>query len=202
MQNGYKEHLDNEALRVLTSPNVRKNLDQDTLAMLQGGGLVLEDSVFYLKKNITSNPLDLIVTSDSEKIGTRNIDRAELPNLQHLVLKKIEFEYATHATETDPAVLTYSSLKPASAVPALENGELVIIQDDKPIISIPIASFFQAADVDDNSKKGVWLDNWRVIKAERKIKVQIRYADGQAMQTAAEQHHVSIKLIGTKTRKA
>lgn len=202
MQNGYKEHLDNEALRVLTSPNVRKNLDQDTLAMLQGGGLVLEDSVFYLKKNITSNPLDLIVTSDSEKIGTRNIDRAELPNLQHLVLKKIELEYATHATETDPAVLTYSSLKPASAVPALENGELVIIQDDKPIISIPIASFFQAADVDDNSKKGVWLDNWRVIKAERKIKVQIRYADGQAMQTAAEQHHVSIKLIGTKTRKA
>ena len=199
MQNGYKEHLDNEALRVLTSPNVRKNLDQDTLAMLQGGGLVLEDSVFYLKKNITSNPLDLIVTSDSEKIGTRNIDRAELPNLQHLVLKKIEFEYATHATETDPAVLTYSSLKPASAVPALENGELVIIQDDKPIISIPIASFFQAADVDDNSKKGVWLDNWRVIKAERKIKVQIRYADGQAMQTVAEQHHVSIKLIGTKT---
>ena len=202
MQNGYKEHLDNEALRVLGSPNVRKNLDQDTLAMISNGGIVLEDAVFYLKKNITANPLDLIVRSESEKVGTRNIDRAVLPNLQHLVLKKIELEYAMHATETDPAVVTYSSKKPSTPVSALENGELVIEQDGKPLISIPISQFFQAADVDDNSKKGFWLDNWRVIKAEQPITVQIKYAEGQAMQTAAEQHHVSVKLIGTKTRKA
>lgn len=202
MQNGYKESLDNEALRVLNSPNVVKNLDQDTKAMINNGGLVLEDAVFNLKANITEKPLDLINRADSEKVGTRNIDRAALPNLQHLILKKIELEYATDATETDPAKVTYSSKKPATEVPALENGELVIEQDDKPVIIIPIASFFQAADVDDNSKKGVWLDNWRVIKAERPIKVQIRYADGQAVKTAAEQHHVSINLIGTKTRKA
>ena len=150
MQNGYKEHLDNEALRVLGSPNVRKNLDQDTLAMISNGGIVLEDGVFYLKKNITANPLDLIVRSESEKVGTRNIDRAVLPNLQHLVLKKIELDYATHASESDPAALTFSSKKPATAVPALENGDLVIEQDDKPIITMPISRFFNAADVDDS----------------------------------------------------
>ena len=192
MQNGYKEHLDNEALRVLASPNVTKNLDQDTLAMLRNGGIVLEDAVFYVKKNITANPLDLVVRSEAEKVGTRNLDRAALPNLQNLVLKKIELEYATHATETDPAALTYSSKKPGTPVPALENGDLIVEQDNKPILSIPISTFFQAADVDDNSKKGYWLDNWRVLKAEQPISIQIKYAEGQAMQVTTEQHHVSV----------
>lgn len=206
MKNIRKESINNEAIRVLSSPSVRKNLDQDTLALLQPGvqGLVLEDAVFYLKKNISAGAgtFDLVVASDVEKTGTRNFNAAEFPALQHLILEKIELEYGTHATETDPAAHVYSSKKPTSAVPALMFGELIIEQNDKPIINLPIEQFFQAADGDDNDKKGVWLSNWRVIKAGHKFSVKIKFAEGLSIQTAAEQHCVSVKLIGSKTRKA
>lgn len=201
----YREHIDREALEVLHNPNVMEKLTVESATLLDTpGAMRLEDGVFYLKANISAGAgtFDLIKTSDVEKVGTRNFNTAELPDLENLVLEEIELEYATHATETDPAkITTYSSKKPSTAVPALEYGELVIEQDDKPVYSCPISDFFQATDVDDKAKKRVPLKNFKVIAAGRKFAVKIKFAEGQSIQSAAEQHHVSIKLIGSKTKK-
>ena len=197
-----KNYIDDKAREFLAQ--VRENLDADSQMVLDQNQLVFEDADFYLRKNIkaASGTLDLIQRSDSEKTGTRNIDRSELPSLQNLILKGLVLSYAVGgASTTDPAVVSYSSKKPSTAVPALQNGELIIEQDDKPVLQIPVERFFSAADSDEafSEKEAIWLDNWRLIKAQRPFKVKIKFAEGQAVSDANT--FVSVHLLGTKTRK-
>lgn len=194
------EYIDNTAKNFLGQ--VMNQLDQDTKAFLASGELAFEDAFFYVKKNIKgmSGINDLVLPSDSEKVGVRNFDRAQLPTLQNLILQRVIIRYATHASETDPALRAFSSKVPGTAVPALQNGHIVIEQDDKPIITIPVAQALNPADFDTVSKEGIWLSNWRLIKAERKIAIKLHCAEGLSVATGAE-HFIEVVLAGTKTRK-
>lgn len=196
----YKEYKDAEAQRFLE--DLGSKLDADSRIRFQEGQLVLDAGYIYFKKEITgmggSNPL--IEESDSIKIGTRNINNAELPKLENLVLKKIILRHATDAAEVDSALLKYSTKEPATFVPALQNGELLIEQDGELIARVPVNRFFNAADLDEVSKEGWELPNWRLIKAGLPISVKLECASGQSV-SGSEKHHLEVILAGTKTRK-
>jgi hypothetical protein len=196
-----KDFIDNEAKRFLQV--VGGQLDTDSRAFLGNGELAFEDAHFYVKKEITSMSgiNDLVKPSDSEEVGIRSIDRARLPNLQNLILQKVIVRFATHATETDPAKLTFSSKMPSIAIGALINGEIEIAQDGKTILRLPARSFFNAADVDNVDNEGVELKNWRLIKAERPIEIKLHCANGETALVGSEKNHLEVVLVGTKTRK-
>ena len=125
-----------------------ENLDTDSKDMLNQGELVIEDADFYVRSQVTGlgGQNDLVSKSDNEKVGTRNIDRAQLPSLENLILQGIQVAYGSDAAEVESAKIDYSTKKPASPDPALMNGEIVIEQDNKPLITIPVDRFFSGAD--------------------------------------------------------
>lgn len=196
----YKEFVDNEAKRFLEV--VGNQLDSDSVKYLQAGELAFEDANFYMKKEITglSNLVEVIEPSNDEEVGIRNIQGSKLPSLQNLILKRVILGYATDAAITDPAKLAFSAVKPGTAVPALQNGELIIEQDDKPIFRMPVSSLLNPVAPQSLSEVGYSLENWRLIKADRAFSVKIRFANGETVDAVAK-HHIEVTLVGTKTRK-
>jgi hypothetical protein len=180
----------------------RNELDNETVKKMEEGKLRLDDAVFYIKKNITglSGEQELITASINERRGTTNIDKASLPPLVNLILQSIKIGYASHAEENDPSKMRYKSVQTDEIDTAFLHAHLVLKQDDTTIVELPVYSFLSEKDTDKYSIfTGVELKNWRLIKQARQFSINLRFPEGQAVDTS-KKHHIEVQLIGDVTR--
>lgn len=201
-QTTYADKAANEFLRLNT---ISSQLDSDTQNRLQKGELRLEDGVFYVAAHVSGQGgrQDLVTESVNLKKGTVNFDKSALPKLENMILKTIRFGYANVNDETDPAKVKYSSKIPANMDQAISRASLIIRQEDKILFERPIADIM-SDESERGSNRGYNLENFRLIKGDRKLEIVLDYPEGQSVQAAGAagtpRHHVEVRLIGSKTK--
>lgn len=180
----------------------RERLDEESKRAIIRGEMQYTDADFYIRKAITGGTTDLLNPSNVRKIGITNLDKNVLPDLVNLVLSGVRMAYGSHATETDAAAINYSNTREVPAV--IANGELVISTDDKPIVELPAARFFNNSSTGiSNQVQGhddiVVLKSLRLIRANQPIIIQFRCAEGGTL--AAGKHYIEVRLLGVSNRK-
>ncbi len=178
-------------------------LDAQTQADVASGKVQFVDADVYLRHNITgaAGTFDLLDENTTKTIGLTNWDGNKLAKTINMALERVRLGYATTATGgiTKPEALKYSN-KLSDAPAALLNAELVIVQNDKPIVEIPVQRFFGES-VNNRpvgAEDSVVLDSLRLIKENVPVGIQIKFPKGVALPDA--NHFVEVHLIGTQTR--
>jgi hypothetical protein len=180
-------------------------LDAQTQADIANRDVQFSDADMYLRSNITGGAgiKELLDATNTKQIGTSNWDKNALPASVNIALERIRVAYATTASAdgiTNPANLKYST-KLSDVPAALLNAELVITQNDKPIVEVPMQRFFSEA-VNNRpvgTEDALILDSLRLIKENVPVGINIKFPNGLAL--AGANHFVEIHLMGTQTRK-
>lgn len=177
-------------------------LDPETKSAFENKQLRFTDGDKYIRRNITgsSNIENLLETTDEKRVGRSNIDKNMLESKEHLAVQFVGLRHAKHATEANPsAISTYTAV--GNDVPAaLKNAEILIGQEGKNLLRLPVARFFSEEKSTrlNGVEDVVELNAIQVLKARLPINIQIEYADGQAVPTT-EQHFIEVRLIGAQT---
>lgn len=202
-----KAYFDQEAQDFLSK--VAGNLDNETISRISQGQVRLEDATHYVRKAISgqSGTNDLISNTTVEKVGTVSFDKARLQEGEHLVLKALRLSYGSSAVAvgttpggpTDPALISYSSVKSNSIPKALMGANLIIQQNGKVVFKRSIEDLMADAIVEGNTSSNSYqLQNWKTIVAGRPFDIKLEYAEGQS--TGADANHfIEVRLIGAKT---
>ncbi|WP_161889260.1 hypothetical protein [Pontibacter russatus] len=183
-------------------------IDINDNAAIERSGLQLNNGHQYLRLNITNKGgiVELLDTNTRQIDGESTFNGMTLEEGVNLALEKIRFGYATSATvggETDPTLVKYSNVY--SDVPAvLANADLVITQQGKDILSVPVRNLLVGAESErtagnvDSYESGVI----RVLRSKTPIKISLRFPKGASIGNAAN-HFIELHLHGAATaRKA
>ncbi|TYB78329.1 hypothetical protein [Bizionia myxarmorum] len=168
---------------------------QDELAK---GNISAQDAAVYIRKQVTAggNTIKLIDGKTEEVVGLTNIAGNKLDDYRNLIIESISFKYATDATVTDAAAVSYIT----SDVPlALRNAELVLIQGNRTPINIPIMSLISGKNSSPSSVDGdrFKLMVWALIREGQKFDLNIELPEGAALGTG--NHFVEVGLFGAQT---
>lgn len=170
---------------------------QSTLTELQKSNIGLQDAAIYVRKEIKAgNVVKLIDGTTEQIVGLTNVDGNKLDDFRNFIIEKLSFKYATDATETDPSALNYLS----ADVPAiLRNSELVLRQENRTVISLPIMSLVAGKNASPGSIDGdrFSLAVWALIREGQKFELNIEMPNGADLGT--NKHFVEVGLFGSET---
>lgn len=173
---------------------------------LQKKNLRFDDADFYIRTNITGlgGTIDLIDESTNKKYGVVNFDKAELPSLQNLILKGLKGGFTSKATAsdaTDADVVRAYTTKMTNIDPALYGAEIIVEQEDKPLLIIPVQRLFseEVSRGPAGGEDSAWLNNWRWIKHSRKFALKLRFPAGKSV-ASDKQYYFELHLLGDMTR--
>ncbi|WP_299760877.1 hypothetical protein [uncultured Pontibacter sp.] len=167
-------------------------------------GVKFTNGMEYLRLNITNKGgiVDLLTANTQQVDGECTFNGNILEDARNLALEKIRLGYAKSAKaggETDPTLLKYSNLY--DDVPAvLANADLVIAQDGKDILTIPVRHLLvgskseQVSGAVDAFESGVI----KVLRSKSKINVQLRFPKGASIGNV-DNHFIELHFIGAAT---
>lgn len=138
-----------------------------------------------------------------KKTGITNMNGNKLPKGFNLAVEKIRLGYAFAAAASgldNPAKVTeYKNLSDANIPAALRNADLVIIQDGKDVLRVPVAAMLKSAASDKTGKEDSYeVDNPPILYENKPIGIEIEYPDGEAVPNA-DFHYIEILLLGART---
>jgi hypothetical protein len=192
--------LETKELAFLKHQAAQGLLEAQTLSDVNNGKIKLVDTVQTLRVNIkgAANNVELLTSSVKFKKGTSDWDGNKLPAKENLLTSVIRVGYGTHATETDPAKVTYQ--KHAENVPAaFLNASILVKQDSKTIIKLPISSIMSEVKATDSvSKGGYELKSLQMLRELANVSIELDVPEGTNIGTAAE-HFIEVSLVGQKT---
>lgn len=175
---------------------------------LDAAGYQFNNGDMYLRLDITGKGgISELIDSNTKKVdGVSSFNGVTLETGINQVLEKIRFGYATSAKadgEKSPALVRYTNKY--SQVPAvLANADLVLSQNGKDILTVPIQRLLTTSDspkvagVEDAYE----LEAMRLLREKTDLKIAIRFPEGKSIGSDAN-HFVELHLIGTQTaRKA
>lgn len=179
-------------------------VDAETRKLIQSKQMSYDDKDQYVRKLInTAGGTELINTTTVKKVGVSSFDKNQLADQIYMVLEKLRLSYGTDAAIVDPANIEYSN---KGQIPnALANGELVVSIDDKPVVELPAARFFNdgSTGVTSEATQGIYdaveLQCLKFITPVNSIRVDIRLAEGLTM--GAGNHFLEFRFMGIGTRK-
>lgn len=178
--------------------------DGETMRRLAQGELRFMDRVDYAKKDIgnLSGSTNLIDESLSKLDGTRSIHQGRLPQSQYACYDKVLVTFeSTASTDSLPQADALYSPDMTSFDPALRNALLVVRQDDKVKLELPISTLAAFADSDKNPKEVAYeLNDPVVLEPGKLIEWEIKFPSGQTVDnTAATSHNVEVQFFGIGT---
>lgn len=172
-------------------------LPQSTITELQRSNVGAQDAAIYVRKQITAgNVVKLIDGTTEQIIGLTNVDGNKLDDYRNFIIEKLSFKYATDATATDPSAVNYL----AADVPAvLRNSELVLRQEGRTPINIPIMAILAGKDASPGSIDGdkFNLMVWSLVREGQKFELNIEMPNGASL--GSDNHFVEVGLFGAQT---
>jgi hypothetical protein len=167
--------------------------------------VVAYDDTLYIRRDITAKGgvFRTIEANTVKTLGLCNIDKNRLPEGENFAIEKIWIAQASNATEIDPTkVVNYTNVM-SSVEAELRHAELVISQDSKQILRLPISSILAAGAITTASKKDAAYsleDNCPVIIENTPFEVNIEFPAIMATKSAsANKFLLEIELFGKKT---
>ncbi len=171
----------------------------------QSGNLVAYDYTLYVRRDITvKNGVFRMIEADSIKTkGISNIDKNRLPEGDNFAIEKIWIAEGNHATTLDPKNITNYTNVMSSVQAEFRQAELVITQDTKELLRLPVSSILAGGANTTGSKKDVAysLENNPVVLIENvpfEINIEFPAAQG-AFSASALKFHAEVELFGKKT---
>ncbi|MCZ8355469.1 MAG: hypothetical protein O9340_12080 [Cyclobacteriaceae bacterium] len=179
-----------------------KDLSAETARAINEKRIILEDEPLYVRTRIgTAGGIDLLTSDLVEKVGLTNIDRQRLPKFVNFIIDSIQFGYSIAAAVDNrkPNEVDYTSL--VDQVPsALRHANLVISQNDKPILTLPVKSLLQQEKIRGyEGKAGYQLKYPRMLKEDVSFQISIKFPNDATLDIA-EHHFVEVILNGTRTK--
>ena len=177
-------------------------VDPVTAADYRSGKLRFVNFFGHIRKTISdlSGIQPILDERDNKATGLTNLHQGKLNKGENAVVDRIVIGYATHATETDPKkVNAYDST--ISNFPAgLRNGELIIKLDGNRLQDpIPVALCGSQSDSMYGFGKldSIQLNTPIVLEEQKQIVIEL---DLPVASFTANEHHVEIFLLGSKTK--
>ena len=116
-----------------------------------------------------------------------------------MVLEKIRIGVGSHATEVNPAKITYTN-KLTSADVALQNAEFRIKVDGKVIVNLPVSRLLaEEVSASIQGKEDSYsLDSLQLLTENTPISIEIEYPSGVAI-PQDKKYHIELRFMGTAT---
>jgi len=182
----------------------RKPIPAETLAMLTSGQYKLVDATIYVKANIAGKSSDhYILDANSDyKAGTISTDKGRLPKGENLFFDRVQFGYGKLASETDPALIQYTSVINSSNLDlALRHADVIVRSDGNVIVHKPIEEFLVEASPTlprGHKHTALELGTVQYFLEQKQIEILLRFPNGQTV-AASGIHHVAFWFPGVKT---
>ena len=162
------------------------------------------DADYYFRVLLLAGRTTVLDTNNRRAVGVTNLDENHLPNMVYMALSKLRVSWGTDNGTNPAAVDTFTNV--GNTIPAaLLNAELLIRVNDKPVVELPIAKFFNtAATASSHTIQGTvqdsyFLDAMRLIRPTDAITIEINCPPGIAL--PAGNHFVEVRLMGASTRR-
>ncbi|WP_020532972.1 hypothetical protein [Flexithrix dorotheae] len=177
-------------------------LPPETAMALEKHALKLTDANLYLRADVTGKAgiLKLIDETTIKQVGITNIDGNKLPKFVNQVVEKLRAGYATHATETDPSKLKYTT-KYSAVDTAILNSVFTIKLNEAPVLEVPTARLFSeevSRGAIGSGYDAYIIDNPPVLIEEMKISMEIEFPKTGSVDSGAK-HFIELFLQGQRT---
>lgn len=152
----------------LLDANSSRNLD----------ALKYAESGHYVKTEITTFGAgvgNLVDSTVKKTRGVCTIQEGKLKANENLILTGLIIGHANPAdTVTDATQMKYSTVDDAALVQPLAHGTIIIEQEDRRVLELPIDRFYQGAASDRSRENEGWnFDTFRLIKADTPFEVKL-----------------------------
>lgn len=197
------KNLKSRELAFLSLPQIFRELDGETKQAIKEERIVLDEEPLYVNKKIaTSGEIELLSANLNESVGITNIDKRTLPQFVYFIVSGIKFGYNKTLTATAATAeeVVYDSL--IASVPAvMQHANVIVKQNDTPILTLPIKTFLQQAALQRvDGDAGYELKNLKLIKPKVPIQISIKFPEGQDAAVATYDTFVSVLFNGARTR--
>lgn len=158
-----------------------------------------DEADFYIRRVVTagSGLQELLKSSNVETVGICNINSNKLPKGVNASIDKIRVAFAKSATITDPTKASFSNTDTGIDA-AIRTGELVIKVGEKPVLKLPLDSFFNIGGsysaVQGNFDVRT-LQRPFLIPEDTAISVAVQLADGSTLPTA--NNFLEVRMMGS-----
>ncbi|WP_271765944.1 hypothetical protein [Aquimarina algiphila] len=176
-------------------------LSSELQQLLGNGRVRLTDHTVFVRKNITGGSSNFdVIDATTEKIdGVSSIKGTRLTKNQAVVFSEIALGYGLDDPNKEGAV-KYGN----TDIPALRNATFVIIQNNREVISLPVADLLRPTGNGLNaSDKYYDLGALAYLVDDEEMEWQIKFPAGVAMPAPAtgKAHYLEVFLKGFKTIK-
>jgi len=171
------------------------NFSGDTARKLSEGEIVLRDNVEYVRREVVpGGRIDLVKSGDDESIGISTFVGNKLEKHINHVITAMRVAYASDAASGKVSELAYKN--DAATIPAfLQSSHLVVEQDSKTLLRMPIAAFTRPANESDSAFNE--LSAFILLREEVPFKIAIEFPD--ALTAGANKSYIEVALKGMAT---
>ncbi|MFY7917679.1 MAG: hypothetical protein ACOVOF_00035 [Chryseotalea sp.] len=179
-----------------------KDLSPETARAISEKKIILEDEPLYVRSKINGGGTIKLLTSELvEKVGFTNIDRQRLPKFINFIIDTIQFGYSSAAAADNkkPVEVDYTAL--VDQIPtALRHANLVVSQNDKPILTLPVKTLLQQEKIRGyEGEAGYQLKYPRMLKEDVSFQISIEFPNESQLENTVH-HFVEVILNGTRTK--
>jgi len=175
----------------------KETFSGDTARKLVAGQLVLRDNTNFIRKEVAAAPSGTVKLIDGNTKITTGVSTFlgnKLEKSVNQVITHMRIGYASDTYAGKEAALTYENDQ--DMVPAaLRSANIIISQDGKTVIKLPVMDFVKPAN--DGNSSYTELAAFALIKEEQSFGIELEFADGVTL--GAGKHYVELSLRGMST---
>lgn len=157
----------------------------------------LDDQILEIKKEISGgSTIDLLDATTERVDGICSFDKNKLQTGRAFVFDGIALNYKSDAASGKEGSLSYNAAAPAE----LQNALLVIIQNGREVLRIPVREINNINTGFEESNEYHKLKSLRYLVDNQDIQIQLKFAPGVSL-SGATKHYVYVRLSGLQTSK-
>lgn len=171
------------------------NFSGDTAKKLVDGDIVLRDNVEYVRREVVpGGRVDLVKSGDDEAVGISSFVGNKLEKHINHVITAMRVAYASDAASDKTSELGYKN--DAATIPSfLQSSHVVIEQDSKTLLKMPVSAFTRPANESDSAF--VDLSAFILMREEVPFKIAIEFPD--TLTAGANKSYIEVALKGMAT---
>ncbi len=183
----------------------KKNMfPKQTLADLEAGRIrfIDSDTTHCAEVSEAGGIYDLLRTTNDKTVGISDFDSNKLEAGVNVAVDRIKLSYGKDAAANNTPANKISFSSKASVFPVdLLRAKLIIKQDNKTLLRLPVERFTHAADsaLTQGEEDVLHLGSPLLLIEQKPVSIQLEFNPDAGITAGTDDHFVQIRLIGTET---
>lgn len=178
------------------------DLSADDQKDLGDGKLVISNSYHHFFTIITGSESTGLIDPNSVFVyGENTFHQGKTPQGENICLKRLRVSHKIIDTGTSIGSVITSNVVDADLLPFWFNTNIVLLQDQKELLKLPVRRAYNTAAPDvPIEEQGFKLDNYELIKSNNPIQIKLEHPKGVALEPGAGKSFlVGFDFIGGMT---